>query len=475
MNKNFLILAACMIGLGLQLADAQDNEMKFAPAQPLSDSLNSEAEESLPLYSVQDSTIYFVRTLHAGNTGGPYAGQDIWYSKRRADGQWTKPKNDLPSLNDKNNNAVVGISDQGNTLYLLNVYQEKDRKAPGMSFSFYQEQQWKSPKNIDIPGLNEKQGDFYSLYVAPTEDVVIISMQAPNSLGQEDLYVSTKNSQTGEWTKPLNLGSGINTQGFEISPFLSQDKRRLYFSSNGHPGYGNADIFYAERRGSSWTSWSRPVNLGEEINSPAFDAYFSLTPEGDVFFASNREGKMTDLYTSHLYTGDQPPQQIKSDSQDSILADGKQQEQTDSRSEALLSETQALLDQMNRIKNNEPSEEDEDDSSPTDADAYRFLFALNSAEIQPDYEEELVSLADTLNANPSMKVQIVGHADDTGGKDYNLRLSIERAVSVKKYLTGRGISERRIITYGKGATQPLKEEDTEEARQQNRRVVVGFF
>ena len=60
------------------------------------------------------------------------------------------------------------------------------------------------------------------------------------------------------------------------APFLSDNDDTLYFSSNGFGGFGDADIFYSLRNGNSWDSWSEPVNLGSVINSPKFDAYFTI-------------------------------------------------------------------------------------------------------------------------------------------------------------------------------------------------------
>ena len=93
------------------------------------------------------------------------------------------------------------------------------------------------------------------------------------------------------------MGSNINSSGFEISPFLSDNDDTLYFASNGFGGYGDADIFYALRNGEGWDSWSNPVNLGEVINSPKFDAYFTIF---DHFFywSSNRDAQMSDIYYS---------------------------------------------------------------------------------------------------------------------------------------------------------------------------------
>jgi hypothetical protein len=97
------------------------------------------------------------------------------------------------------------------------------------------------------------------------------------------------------WKAPQSLGATINTSGYEVSPFLSADKKRLYFSSNGHRGQGDADIFYSDRVYESWETWSVPVNLGAVVNSPKFDAYFSAY-DTIGYFSSNRHGKMADIY-----------------------------------------------------------------------------------------------------------------------------------------------------------------------------------
>ena len=138
---------------------------------------------------------------------------------------------------------------------------------------------------MPVPGLDTE--DFLGAYVSPDLKVIIFSMNGAESRGNEDLYISLKNAK-GEWSKPRNLGSTINTSGFEMAPFLSPDKRRLYFSSNGHPGYGNSDIFYSDRLYESWDVWSAPKNLGLKINSPAFESFFSIYHDSVAFFASNR-------------------------------------------------------------------------------------------------------------------------------------------------------------------------------------------
>jgi OmpA-OmpF porin, OOP family len=484
MTKHFYIhflITVLLSAALLHTTELTAQKLYFARSVPLSDTLNSDSEESLPFYSPQDSTLFFVRTLHPQNTGGTLSGQDIWYSKRDTAGNWTKPTNDIPNLNNEGNNAVVGLSESGNTIYLLNDYSEGNQQQPGLSLSFSRDNNWRLPNSIFIPGLSDKQGIFYSLYMLPTEDVVLISAQMDNSLGQEDLYVSTKDPLTNEWSAPIHLGPTVNTGGFEISPYLTADKTTLFFSSNGHPGYGNADIFVTQRMDTSWTRWTKPENLGDQINSVGFDAYFTTNEDREVFFVSNRRGTSADIFTSRIITEEERElelaQRIQGGGRGAELLGGNNQTSLDPETQALIDETRALLEEFNTMRDGE-SPVIRNPSSTSDAPTFiskRVLFNLNASSIRSSFTTRLDEVVSTLNENPQLKVEIVGHADDTGGKDYNLKLSIDRAVAVKQYLIRNGISERRIITYGKGSTQPLSDNQTPEAQQRNRRVEINFI
>jgi Tol biopolymer transport system component len=263
--------------------------LEFSPAVKLPAAVNSAAEEGIPLLSPDGKKLFFSRALFDDNEGGVYAGQDIWISEYSS-GNWKKASNDF-GINNKNNNAVVGISADGKTFYFVNAspFQKMDGIYRTRTLDRSRSDK---PELIPIPGIDNQ--DFIGFYVSPDLEVIFLSMKAPDTGGKEDLYYSVKSN--GVWSRPRNLGATINTSGFEISPFLSADKKRLYFSSNGHPGSGDADIFYSERLYDSWETWSAPVNLGTTVNSNKFDAYFSLYGDTLAFFASNREGKYADLY-----------------------------------------------------------------------------------------------------------------------------------------------------------------------------------
>ena len=249
-------------------------------------------EESIPVFSKDSSILYFVRTYHPKAVGGEND-QDIWFSKRSEDGSYDEGKL-LKDLNNKYYNAVLGLGNGGNTMYVLNSYEGKKDLQKGLAVSTKKGGSWGKPVEIIIPSL-DIEGDYYSFHVASSEDAIIISYSGPNSIGNEDLYVSLKKG--GQWSSPVHLGNVINTSGFEISPFLSKSLDTLFFSSNGHGGLGDADIFFSVRQDSEWTSWSTPVNLGDKINSAKFDAYFSMS-ESTCYWSSNREQERSDLYTA---------------------------------------------------------------------------------------------------------------------------------------------------------------------------------
>jgi len=256
--------------------------------------VNSDAQEVLPLLSPDGKKLYFSRALHEMNTGGRYAGHDIWQSERTSTA-WTRASNtDLP-FNTKGNEAIIGVGRNGNTLYFMRTF--PDKRVDGIYVSTRDKGIWSEAKLIPIEGLESQEA--LGFYMHPAGDVLLISMRASDSQGEEDIYISLKSSY-GTWSKATNLGTAINTSGYEISPFLSDDKRSLYFSSSGHRGQGEADIFVSYRLYDSWETWTVPRNLGEKVNSNKFDAYFSIYGDTLAYFTSTRKGRFSDIYTTKV-------------------------------------------------------------------------------------------------------------------------------------------------------------------------------
>lgn len=280
-------------GLLFFLPDSYAQKYKFEQAQRLTGDINSPSEESYPLISPDGKTLYFTRFFNPGNSGGKQAGSDIWISSLDDSSQWQKPAPMKKPLNNKQNNLVIGFNGAGDKLYLLNTYRSESKTDIAFVNLNAQDQK---PAISDVPKINENDG-FFGLYMHPSEKIILISIAGNDTFGQEDLYVMLKDT-TNKWLPPQNLGSMINTSGFEISPFLSDDGKVLFFSSNGHGGLGDADIFMTQRLYDTWNVWTRPVNLGRNINSEGFDAYFSLSGDKKAYFASNKDGGFSDIYMS---------------------------------------------------------------------------------------------------------------------------------------------------------------------------------
>ena len=115
-----------------------------------------------------------------------------------------------------------------------------------------------------------------------------------------DIWLSEKQSN-GEWKEPEKLGPNINTEGFEQSPFLTNDGNTLYFSSDGRLGMGGSDIFMS-RKDPVTGVWGTPINLGQPINSPNDEIGFFLCSDGKTgYVASDRPNGFNSGFNFDIY------------------------------------------------------------------------------------------------------------------------------------------------------------------------------
>ncbi len=290
LNTPSFLLFSMMFCISLGVF-GQFNQLDVEQIKPI-DALNTKAEENVPVVNNAGDEMYFMRT-YIGRKKLSKSGQEIWSSNFNGE-QWESPTEKQLSVNDNANNAVIGISKDNQRIYLFNSLDTRHKLAKGLGYVEMDEKgKYSSPIGIDIPGFEVGNG-YYSFYVTPDEQQFFIAA-ALDSSGYEDLYVSLRQTD-GSWGEIISLGNQINTPTIETTPFLTEDKRTLYFSSDGHGGEGQADIFYTERIGEGWTNWSKPVNMGSPINSPKFDANFILINNGGAVFSSNRESELSDLY-----------------------------------------------------------------------------------------------------------------------------------------------------------------------------------
>lgn len=253
--------------------------------------VNTNGEENNPVIT-SSNRMYFMR-MSASRKKASKEGQEIWLSQK-VEGEWTTPSPWKVSVNDNANNVIVGVSKDESRIYYFNSLDTRQKLAKGLAYvELNEDGGLTNPIGINIPGFEVGLG-FYSFYVTPDEEQFFVAT-ANDGADYEDLFVSLKQND-GSWGELINLGTNVNTNGIETTPFLTADKKVLYFSSDGHGGFGSADIYRSERTGEGWSNWTSPENLGPKINSPGFDASYVIIDENTSVFSSNRKGKFSDLY-----------------------------------------------------------------------------------------------------------------------------------------------------------------------------------
>ncbi|MEO1254884.1 MAG: hypothetical protein AAFY41_08370 [Bacteroidota bacterium] len=213
-------------------------------AEKLSTNVNSDYVEHSPIISPDGKKLYFSRQFHPDNVGGVNDAEDIWVSEMDDEtGEWLPARNMGAPLNTKGPNFISSISqvDGEEVLILGNRYGKKGRMFTGVSVSKKQGDTFSDPESIEIENEYNysPNADFF---LAPGGEAMIMSAERDDTYGARDLYVSFKKDD-GSWTEPMNLGDDINTLGEDESPFMAEDGKTLYFSSDGYTGYGGADIY----------------------------------------------------------------------------------------------------------------------------------------------------------------------------------------------------------------------------------------
>ncbi|MFQ3578747.1 MAG: OmpA family protein [Bacteroidales bacterium] len=163
--------------------------------------------------------------------------------------------------------------------------------------SSYINGKWSEPKPlpeiVNIPNYTTTQ-PAVGIDSKTQDEVLYFVSNRPGGRGGLDLWYTTYKIKKDTWTEPKNCGSTINSPADEVTPFIDNLTKSLYFSSNGFPGLGELDIFRAIGEKSSFTL---PENIGFPINSPFDDLYYSISSNReDGFFTSNRTGTVTTMH-----------------------------------------------------------------------------------------------------------------------------------------------------------------------------------
>jgi len=262
--------------------------------------INSESAEYSPVISANGQELYFTsrrqwanidqsKNMYPIDNSFP---EDIFLSVKDVNGNWLDPQR-LDLCSATNNEASVSLTSNMDKLYVYS-----DTEGNGNLFtSEFTKDEFASIAGIEHDKLNSKSWEPH--YVSSEDTTLIIfSSDRKGGHGGRDLW-SMRRGSDGSWSKPINLGEGINSIEDEDAPFLSLDGKYLYYASNGDKSMGGFDIMRAnvDELGQA----SSAENMGYPINSGGDDIFFSITSTGeDAYFSSHRKSGLGDNDIYHL-------------------------------------------------------------------------------------------------------------------------------------------------------------------------------
>ena len=467
--------------------------------EKLDANINSNDAESLPRISPDGNYLYCIRHSKE-NIGGNPDYNDIWYSKKDENGTWSKLANIGSPLNNKDHNFVISASPDNNSMLIANKYKaDGSSNGQGFSITYKENGKYKLPEDQQIiEFINEN--DYVSYFLWTDNKTLLMAVERPEGLGEKDIYVSF-HRLGNVWSKPISLGSVVNTDCDEHSPYLSADGKTLFFSSTGHYGYGDFDVFVSERIGDGWDKWTEPRNLGPSINGEGVETGYFMSAKGDYAYLSSAgdiykvknpayvepviilSGKVFDKKTGQpigaaiTYSNLSDDKTLGTANSDNVTGDYK----------IVLQKGKAYGFMANKNDYYSISENidltDLKEYKEITKDLYlspivrgepirlnNIFFEFAKSVLKEESFPELDRLVGILNKNPEIKIEIAGHTDDVGTDASNQTLSQDRAQSVVNYLLSKGIKPERLSAKGFGESKPDVPNNSDENRAFNRRV-----
>jgi len=477
--------------------------------------VNSELPELRPTVSPDGKRLFFICEDHPENTKfrAVNNSQDIWYSEKDSNGRWQDAQHLGYPLNTMQYNAVYWISPDNNRILIRGAFIDGAFDGKGISMCRrLKNGNWSQPNMLQIRNYHQYDRGLESGASMLNDGKTLLLYMTPEKGGNKyDLFVCFLQGD-GTWSEPKTLGKKIDLPDYdERTPYMASDGVTMYFSSDRPGGLGNNDIYMTKRLDKTWQKWSEPVNLGSPINTPDWDAFFTLDAGGEYAYLTTNLNTLgeSDIVQVRLLERERP--------NPVVLVDGNvyNQKTKEPLSASLIYET---LPDGTEVGNGNSSPVDgsfkivlpynKNYSIRATADKFfavsenlnldslvkagykvihkdlylvpieigqivrlnNVFFDFDKWDLRPESFVELDRVVTLLKENPNIVIEMSAHTDSYGSDDYNYKLSDNRAKSVREYIVSKGIPEARITSQGYGETKPVATNETDEGRQLNRRV-----
>ena len=401
---------------------------------------------------------------------------DVFFSKKDDKGKWGNPELVEGDLNTEFDEGITAFTPDGQTMFFAKALRKTDS---GTSVEIYKasrsEAKWTGAAKFEITA------DTLSAYDDPAVSKdgkwLYFSSDMPGGQGGKDIWRVMISDGHGTLE---NLGEQINTTGDERFPYVRDDST-LYFSSNGHAGFGGLDLFRARLQPSG--RWF-VENMGSPMNSSADDFGITFEAEGEKgFFSSNRKDARG---YDHIFSFEKPDLKIwisgyvldkdEEPVPNAIIRivgnDGSNQKAVAKPDGTFRFDLQrgvsyVMLAGANGYLNGKQQFTSDIEEADAEYGVDFILAAMtkpqvienifydyNKATLRPESKAALDSMVQVLNDNPYITIEMGSHTDRVGSDDYNNKLSERRAKSVVDYLIENGVDSARLQYRGYGKTVP---------------------
>lgn len=429
----------------------------------LGESVNTIYDELSALQSPANPNKYYFSSNRNGSTGGLRSADgtkdDIYgsysadmYAIETSGGNWNSVSSIDPVLNTPRHDIIQDFSKGGEILYYLKTSDFKKGSILTDTFRSNREEVI-FPSVMQCPMV----GDLGDRDIRVFDDnTYLFSSMRKGGYGGYDLYILTK--EDGVWSEPINLGPEINSSFDEITPYLTKNGSKLYFSSNRINSMGGFDV-YETNFGLETGTWSQPTNLGLPINSPRDDVYFRLAADGlSGIMSSNRIESLGGHDLFMVYFKNQVQDQMNLSytvpylkvRERKILEAVEKEEAIAAAQEAISDSTVVFVESV--VEEVVKAKEKKDYSGVQKREVVLAPLLYGSSEniTNPQNLSQLNKVIETLKIFPEATLEITGHAVKEGLPEFDLYFSIKRAEKAADYLNQNGISSDRIFLRGVG-------------------------